>query len=326
VGVAAAALLVVGVFAFVTLMRSYGSVLIRLDRIESALAAAGIEAEGDVVDEPEFGREPGTVAPAFATTSVTGEPVTLDSLLAPGLPALVLFTSPHCGPCKTLVPMAAEWQREYADRLTIAFAGDGAAEELRAEAEEFEFTHALVDTDGSLYRAFEANGTPSAVLIAPDGSIGSWVAAGSESIERLVARTLAPEPAETGLPVGTEVPALELPSLDGDDVSLATLRGRETLLLFWNPDCGYCRSMHEDLLARETATNGETPRLVVISSGDADSSRAEGFRSLVLLDEGFAAGAAFGVDGTPMAVLLGADGRVASSVAAGADAVLELAH
>ena len=325
IGVAAATLLAVGVFAFVTLMRSYGSVLIRLDRIESALAAAGIEGDIDVVEEPEFGREPGTPAPAFATTSVTGEAVTLDSLLAPGLPALLLFTSPHCGPCKTLVPMAAEWQREYADQLTIAFAGDGAADELRAEAEELELANALVDTDGSLYRAYEANGTPSAVVIAPDGSMGSWVAAGSDSIERLVARTLAPEPAEAGLPVGAEAPALELPSLDGETVSLETLRGRETLLLFWNPDCGFCRSMHEDLLARETSTNGGTPRLVVVSSGDAESSRAEGFRSLVLLDEGFTAGTAFGIDGTPMAVLLDADGRVASSVAAGADAVLELA-
>ena len=196
--------------------------------------------------------------------------MTLDSLLAPELPALLLFTSPHCGPCKTLVPMAAEWQREYADQLTIAFVGDGAADELRAEAEEFELANALVDTDGSLYRAFEANGTPSAVLIAPDGSIGSWVAAGSESIERLVARTLSSEPAETGLPVGAEAPALELPSLDGETVSLETLRGRETLLLFWNPDCGFCRSMHEDLLARETSANGDTPRLVVVSSGDAE--------------------------------------------------------
>ena len=63
VGVAAAALLAVGVVAFVTLMRSYGSVLIRLDRIESALAAAGIEAEVDVVEEPSSAESRGPSRP-----------------------------------------------------------------------------------------------------------------------------------------------------------------------------------------------------------------------------------------------------------------------
>ena len=82
--------------------------------------------------------------------------------------------------------------------------------------------------------------------------------------------------------------------------------------------------MHDELLAWETTANGGTPKLVVVSSGDEDRSRSEGFRSTVLLDDGFAAGAEFGVSGTPMAVLLGADGRVASDVAAGARAVLAL--
>ena len=130
---------------------------------------------------------------------------------------------------------------------------------------------------------------------------------------------------EGGLPIGTEAPALELPSLDGESVSLASLSGRETVLLFWNPDCGYCSSMRDDVLAWEASANGVTPRLVVVSSGDAESTRAEGFSSLVLLDEDFIAGSAFDATGTPMAVRLDADGRIASRVIAGADAVLALA-
>ena len=65
---------------------------------------------------------------------------------------------------------------------------------------------------------------------------------------------------------------------------------------------------------------------MVLSSGDEEATRSERFRSRVLLDEDFAAGDEFGVSGTPMAVLLDADGRVASGVAAGADAVLTLAQ
>lgn len=93
-------------------------------------------------------------------------------------------------------------------------------------------------------------------------------------------------------------------------------------LLFWNPACGFCRAMHGDLLAWERRAPNCGPRLVVISSGDADSTRAEGFRSSTLLDEGFTAGAALGVGGTPMAMLLDAQGRVGSVLVGGVDEVL----
>ena len=82
--------------------------------------------------------------------------------------------------------------------------------------------------------------------------------------------------------------------------------------------------MHHDLLARENVSNGDEPRLVVVSSGSESIVRAEGFRSTVLLDDAFAVGATFGAGGTPMAVLLDLNGRVASEVVAGADAVLSL--
>jgi thiol-disulfide isomerase/thioredoxin/uncharacterized membrane protein YphA (DoxX/SURF4 family) len=314
VAVAAVALLAVGTVAFLTLMRSYGKLLVRLDRLEAALADAGI----DVADDeplPEIGLEPGTQAPAFSG---------LDELLAPGLPVLLLFTSPSCGPCKTLLPQAAEWQRDHADVLTVAFASDGDAEDVRAEAEELDLERVLVDEERRIYGSFEAAGTPSAVLVSADGTIASWVASGSEWIERLVADATAEPPEEVGLPVGSPAPELALMTLEGKRMTVSELRGHDTVLLFWNPDCGFCRSMHEDLLAREASPNGG-PRLVVVSSGDAESTSAEGFSSQVLLDGDFAAGSAFGANGTPMAVLLDAEGRIASGVVAGAEAVLALA-
>lgn len=67
-------------------------------------------------------------------------------------------------------------------------------------------------------------------------------------------------------------------------------------------------------------------KVYVFSSGDEDGTRREGFRSLVLLDEKLAASSAFGAGGTPMGVLVDADGRIASEVVAGAEAVLNLAR
>jgi hypothetical protein len=46
----------------------------------------------------------------------------------------------------------------------------------------------------------------------------------------------------------------------------------------------------------------------------------------VLLEQGFQTGFSFGVNGTPSAVLVDAEGRIASPAAVGADAVLRLAR
>jgi thiol-disulfide isomerase/thioredoxin len=323
-GLIAAALLAVGSVAFVSLVRSYGTVLVRLERLEAAVAGAGTEL-GVAGEVPQLGLEPGTRAPHFSSRSVRAETISVETLTSFGLPSLLVFTSPQCGPCNELLPAAAEWQREHSDRLTIVFAVDGSEEEARLEAETFGLANVLVDDDRHLATAFEGNGTPSAVLIDPDGTIGSWLAPGAEAIEQLVAAATSPEEADESLPLGAAAPALELPALDGSRVSLAELLGRDTLLLFWNPGCGFCREMHEELLAWEQSANGVTPRLVIVSSGDEESTRAEGFDSLVLLDDEYEAGTAFAANGTPMAVLIDSEGRIASKLAVGADAVLHLA-
>ena len=130
------------------------------------------------------------------------------------------------------------------------------------------------------------------------------------------------------LPVGAEVPDLPLPRVDGDDLRLSDLRGREAVVVLWNPRCGYCERMRPDLLALDAALAGDPAdlRLVVVSTGTAEANRAQGFRAPVLLDDAFAVGRALGARGTPSAVRLGADGRVASEVVVGTEAVLALAR
>jgi thiol-disulfide isomerase/thioredoxin len=225
------------------------------------------------------------------------------------------------------LPTAADWQRKHGDRLTVAFASEGALEEVRAEAKQRRLERVLHDDGGGLYRSFRANGTPSAVLVAADGRIASFVAGGQGAIERLLARAVGAgaSGAPAGFPPGAECPALELPSLDGAPVALASLRGRAALLVFWNSNCGFCRALRDDLLAFEASAGERDPRLVLVCAGDPRAMRADGFRSLVLLDAGAAAGALFGARGTPMAVLVDADGRIGSPPVAGAEAVLALA-
>ncbi len=320
----AASAIGLGTVAFLHLMRSYGTVLVRLDRLETALAEAGIQVES-VEQAERVGLEPGSEAPWFLAPDVTGAGVSRDDLLAHRRPLLLVFTNPHCGPCAALLPRLAEWQQELQQELTVACVSSGAPEAVRAEVDEFELTHVLVDEQAGIAERFGVTGTPGAVLIEPDGTIAGWAASGAEAIEALVEIARSPRPAPA-LTVGSSVPAREVRTLEGELITLDDLRGREAVLLFWNPDCGFCRSLREELVPWDTGDDDALPRLVVVSSGDPAATRAEAFRSTVLLDERFEVGEVFGAAGTPMAVLLDADARVASETVAGGEAVLALAH
>ncbi len=324
--IAVAAIAVAGVMAFVSLLRSYGRVLLRVDELERRLTAAGLnDAKGRDVP-PMVGHPPGTDAPAFAVAGTNGAAVSLSDLLAPRHPLLLVFTSRTCAPCRLLLPDIAAWQRDHVDRLTIAIVNDGDREAGRAEASEHRLERVLSDPDLAVYKAYEAAGTPSAVLIAADGTIASYLAAGSESIRELVARTVSDSrPAQAReLPLGSPVPELSVTALDGRSLSLARL-GAATLVVFWNPSCGYCASMRDDLRQWERHAPAGAPRLLIVSSGDETSTRADGFSSTIALDPAFRVGAAFGAGGTPMAVLVDVTGRIASPLAAGAEAVFALA-
>ena len=116
-----------------------------------------------------------------------------------------------------------------------------------------------------------------------------------------------------------------MPDLSGKEVELAEFRGTDTLLLFMNPGCGFCKRMLDDLKAWEANPPDGAPKLLVVSQGDVEANRAMGLRSPVVLDQGFATGRSFGVSGTPSAVLVDAEGMIASGIARGAPAVLALA-
>ena len=57
--------------------------------------------------------------------------------------------------------------------------------------------------------------------------------------ERLTARPGAPAgPPAQGLPVGSAAPGFDLPDLSGARHKLSDWRGRDILLIFFNPGCG----------------------------------------------------------------------------------------
>ncbi len=325
----------------VHLLGQNGRLLVRLDKVEAALADAELLALDDEDDEDAEGLAIGAPAPAFSLTGVHGETQTLASLRAGGKPVLLVFSDPNCGPCNALLPDLGRWQREHAATLTVAMISRGSADANRAKATEHGLNTILLQQDNEVADDYQAFGTPTGVVVRPDGTIASNAAPGRDAIGQLVQQTLdgklpsaaaarpqrlapAARPAPAPSNLGQPAPAVALPDLDGRTVELAAMMGEPTVVLFWNPGCGFCARMLPDLKAWEADPPAGAPRLLVVSTGDPEQNKEMGLTSAVVLDSGFSVGRSFGASGTPSAVLVDAEGKVASGVAVGAPAVLGL--
>jgi peroxiredoxin/uncharacterized membrane protein YphA (DoxX/SURF4 family) len=131
-----------------------------------------------------------------------------------------------------------------------------------------------------------------------------------------------------GLPVGAPAPAFALPDPWGATVALDELlaRGRPVLLLFADPGCGPCNELFGDI-ARWQRDWRHALTVVVISAGSAEANRAKASEhglAHVLVQERREVAAAYATTATPSAVVVGADGRVASPLVAGGDAIWKL--
>jgi methylamine dehydrogenase accessory protein MauD len=309
-----------------------GRVLLRFDALEARLTGGQSPVAAAAAPTAVRGLPVGTRAPDFRLRDLSGKAVTLADVLAAGQSTLLVFTNPHCGPCQALLPDIRTWQNELTGRLGVVLVSEGSAEDNRAKAAAQGVDTILLQRNREVAESYQAWGTPAAVLIRPDGSIGSALVSGIDAIRSLVAQLPASTaPADRVIPVprvplaiGGSVPAIELRDIAGRKTSLADFHGRRSLLIFWNPACGFCQQMLPDLRARDAAPGPDTPELIVASGGTAEEIRAMDLKSMVLFDPAFALGAAFGAHGTPMAVLINADGRVASKLAAGAEAIFKL--
>jgi peroxiredoxin/uncharacterized membrane protein YphA (DoxX/SURF4 family) len=330
-------------YTILELFRQNGRLLLRIEALEA---------------RPLVGNQPATIRPApfvglpigskaipFDLPNTRGSRATLDSLLGDGKPLLLISTDPNCGPCNSLMPDVTAWQKELAGDLKIALLSHGRFTDNQKKASEFGLQNVLVEKKHEIAEKYHALGTPTGVLIRSDSTIGSHPLGGAEAIRQLVAskawteagygefinrraaaqeaplKAQSPKPA---LSMGSVAPPFMLPDLDQKSISAASFNGNATVLLFWNPACGYCQRMLPDLKQWETRKSTTAPRLMLISTGSADANRSMGLTSAVLLDDRFAVGQLYGSSGTPSGVLIDSKGKIASSLVVGAPGVMAL--
>jgi peroxiredoxin/uncharacterized membrane protein YphA (DoxX/SURF4 family) len=346
-------LLALNAWFFVQILRQNGRVLLRIEALESGFGTAPFgsmpASPNQNVPAPSGSQLAlGTSAPAFRLASLAeDEVVTLDDLRAAGLPVMLIFSDPNCGPCTALLPEIARWQIDHANALTIALISRGTVDTNRAKTAAHRLTNVLLQEDHEVADAYQAFGTPTAVLIRPDSTIASAPVAGSDAIRALVTSALnrptaasaepcphcgqhhpehvvAPSVPRGALMVGAPAPALQLPDLTGKVIDVADFRGRPTVLVFWNPNCGFCQRLLPELRAWDAYRTDEAPELLIISMGSVEANQDMTLRAPIFLDQSFAAGQAFGATGTPMAVLIDAQGMIASELVMGGSAIMAL--
>jgi peroxiredoxin len=143
------------------------------------------------------------------------------------------------------------------------------------------------------------------------------------------------------LSLGMEAPVFELPDMAGERRSLAQYRGQPLLLVFFNPECRFCRNMVPMLAALARPSDavshsigerkGEVrplPIIIIITTGDAQKTHQlfaeHGDSCPVVLQNDGEVENAYRATGTPSGYLVSAEGTIASQLAVGAEAILLL--
>lgn len=327
-------------YACIGLLRQHGRMLLRIDALEQAAAAAGgtraVATSNGTNGHAHTGAAAATVnslkvpmgspVPAFSLPDLSGTTVTDATLVAPGRPTLLLFTDPNCGPCNTIAPDLERWAAEYRERFAMVLVTRGDLAAVKKKYGASAAAHVLYDKELVLANAIGTLPTPSAVTISADGRVQSEVGIGQHGIEGLIAAITgtAPRKADSVPIVGRKFRSFDLPGLDGSRVTNAVFTGGPTLVLFWNTGCGYCAQMLPALRNWAQSRAVGAPNILLMSAGSAAEHAAMRLPATVALDDGFALGNGLGVPGTPSGVIVDGDGRFASEIAVGEAAIWKL--
>ena len=124
--------------------------------------------------QPTEGPKVGEVTKAMALTSLDGRSVSVGGASDNGRSTFVLFISPTCPVCKSLVPTAKSLARKESSRIELVFASDGDnRDEHVAYTKDLELGEYPYVLSESLGMTYQVSKLPFAVLIGADGTLKS---------------------------------------------------------------------------------------------------------------------------------------------------------
>jgi hypothetical protein len=162
-------LLAVVLWVIIHLLVQQGRLLLRIEELEDAVASNLVPS--DLTAAPVSGSQ----APLFRLEDLNGTAHGLSELLLRRNPVILLFSNPGCGPCSTLMPDVARWQRDHAKKITLAIVSSGPLGMMRMIAHEHGLRDVFLERRMGVSRLYGIVATPIAVAINPDGTMGDKV-------------------------------------------------------------------------------------------------------------------------------------------------------
>ena len=124
--------------------------------------------------QPTEGPKVGELTEPMKLEDLNGNPVTVGGVDAGGLATFVLFISPTCPVCKSLVPTAKSLAKRESARMRLLFASDGDKREQHlAYAQDLQLDVYPYVLSQELGMAYHVSKLPFALLIGADGSLQS---------------------------------------------------------------------------------------------------------------------------------------------------------
>lgn len=123
---------------------------------------------------PTSGPKVGELTEPMSIADIHGQAVTVGGPSDDGMNTLVMFISPTCPVCKSLVPTAKSLASAEKNRLSLVFASDGdKLEQHQAYAKDLDLDKYPYVLSEKLGMSFEVSKLPFAALIGADGTLQS---------------------------------------------------------------------------------------------------------------------------------------------------------
>lgn len=322
-----------------------GRLQLRLEALEQELQAQGIipDKERDILK----GMPVGSLLNDFELPLLAGGGMTLSQWR--GKKALLIFFNPGCAFCIQMLPKLGALTPN-ADKLTpvplIISTGD--VEENRRIFEQAGVSLPVLLQEGAeVATLYRVHGTPMGYLVDERGQTATELIQGADDLLALlgVRPTQAAKGSSNGkgrrgfsrsldnskikrdgLEVGVRAPEFTLPRVDEGELSLNQYLGQKVLLVFSDPACGPCQQLAPKL---ENIHRRGDVQVLMVSRGDTEANRQKvaehGLTFPVVLQRHWEISRDYGVFATPVGYLIDEKGMLATRVAMGSDAILNLA-
>ncbi len=324
-----------------------GRLQLRLEALEQELQAQGIipDKERDILK----GVPVGSLLNDFEMPLLAGGTMTLSQWR--GKKVLLIFFNLDCAFCIQMLPHLSALTSGADKRSPVPLIiSTGDAEENRRIFEQAGVSHPVLLQEGAeVATLYRVPGTPMGYIVDERGQTATELVKGAEDLLGLLGvRFQHPTQAaknssngkgrrgfsrsldnskikRDGLEVGARAPEFTLPRVDEGELSLNQYLGQKVLLVFSDPACGPCQQLAPKL---ENLHRKGDVQVLMISRGDTEANRQKvaehDLTFPVVLQRHWEISRDYGVFATPVGYLIDEKGLLATSVAMGADAILNL--